>query len=113
MCGRCEGPGLDRIVRRPCPECLADLERLEHDPPSADGIARAMAARARSGRVRADALGDPGLAELARERIRWAESLARRPREERRGAMLAAFAHAFAVWGYPEAVEDAEPAERP
>ena len=39
-----------------------------------------------------------GLEELARERFRWAEGVGRRPREERRGKMLAAYAHAYALW---------------
>jgi hypothetical protein len=99
VCGACEGPLRERMRRRPCLACLRDLQRLERERGAADAIADAVAMRARAGRVHADDLGDHALGELARERIRWCGALRRRPRHERSDALLAAFAHGFAVWG--------------
>ena len=48
------------------------------------------------------------LEELARERFRWAESVCRRPREERRGRILAAYAHAYALWAAGSTARDAD-----
>jgi hypothetical protein len=98
VCGWCEGPALEHPQRRPCPTCLSDLAALERHARSADDVAAAVARRAREGCRTADELGDHGLGELARERVRWIGGVRRRPREERRGALLAAFAHGFAVW---------------
>jgi hypothetical protein len=99
VCGLCAGPLVEHPGHRPCPECLIALRRLEREPGSTESELSALQTRARRGVRIADELGDHGLGEEARERIRWSEGVRRRPREERRGALLAAFAHAFAVWG--------------
>jgi hypothetical protein len=99
VCGLCAGPLVEHPGHRPCPECLVALRRLEREPGSTEAELSALQTRARRGIRIADELGDHGLGEEARERIRWSEGVRRRPREERRGALLAAFAHAFAVWG--------------
>jgi len=100
VCGHCEGPLVARPGRRPCPQCLADLGQLErsHHDATTDAVLRGIAARAREGRARGGELGDPSLRELGRERQQWLEALRRRPRDERRDALLAAFAHGFASW---------------
>jgi hypothetical protein len=98
VCGWCEGPALEHPGRRPCPACLSDLGALERHARSADDVAAGVARRAGQGCRTADELTDHGLGELARERVRWISGVRRRPRDERRGALLAAFAHGFAVW---------------
>jgi hypothetical protein len=98
VCGWCEGPALDDHQRRPCPACLRDLSALERHARSADDVAAGVARRAGQGCRTADELGDHALGELARERVRWIAGVRRRPRDERRGALLAAFAHGFALW---------------
>ena len=99
VCGLCAGPAVEHPDRRPCPDCLAALTRLERQPGSVEAVLSELQSRARRGIRIADELGDHGLGEQARERIRWSDGVRRRPREERRGALLAAFAHGFAVWG--------------
>jgi hypothetical protein len=99
ICGLCAGPAVEHPRRRPCPDCLAALRRLEREPGSVETVLSELQTRARRGVRIADELSDHGLGENARERIRWSEGVRRRPREERRGALLAAFAHGFAVWG--------------
>jgi hypothetical protein len=99
VCGLCAGPAVEHPDRRPCPDCLAALTRLERQPGSVEAVLSELQSRARRGIKIADELGDHGLGEQARERIRWSDGVRRRPREERRGALLAAFAHGFAVWG--------------
>jgi hypothetical protein len=99
VCGLCAGPAIESPGHRPCPECLTDLRRLERDPGSVDAVLRGLQTRARAGVRIASELGDEGLAAEARERVTWSNNLWRRPREERPGKLLAAFAHAFAVWG--------------
>jgi hypothetical protein len=99
VCGLCAGPAVEHPGRRPCPDCLAALRRLEREPGSVETVLSELQTRARRGVRVADELGDHGLGENARERIRWSDGVRRRPREERRGALLAAFAHGFAVWG--------------
>jgi hypothetical protein len=99
VCGLCAGPAVEHPRRRPCPECLAALRRLEREPGSVETVLNELQTRARRGVRIADELSDHGLGENARERIRWSDGVRRRPREERRGALLAAFAHGFAVWG--------------
>jgi hypothetical protein len=99
VCGLCAGPAVEHPGRRPCPDCLAALTRLEREPGSVEAVLSELQSRARRGIRIADELGDHGLGEQARERIRWSDGVRRRPREERRGALLAAFAHGFAVWG--------------
>jgi hypothetical protein len=99
VCGLCAGPPVEHPAHRPCPDCLVALRRLEREPGSVEAELSALQTRARRGIRIAGELGDHGLGEEARERIRWSEGVRRRPREERRGALLAAFAHAFAVWG--------------
>jgi hypothetical protein len=102
VCGLCAGPAVEHPSRRPCPDCLAALVRLEREPGSVETVLSELQTRARRGVRIADELGDHGLGESARERIRWSEGVRRRPREERRGALLAAFAHGFAIWGNSE-----------
>jgi hypothetical protein len=98
VCGHSSGPAVERPALRPCPSCLAELVQLERSERAVEPALRGIRSRARSGRATAAELGDNGLEELARERYRWAESVVRRPREERRGKMLAAYAHAYALW---------------
>jgi hypothetical protein len=98
VCGHCSGPAVERPALRPCPACLAELVQLERSERAVEPALRGIRSRARAGRATAAELGDNGLEELARERYRWAEGVARRPREERRGKMLAAYAHAYALW---------------
>ncbi len=98
VCGKCAGPAVEQPALRPCPECLEELVRLERSERAVEPALRGMRSRARAGRATAAELGDSGLEELARERFRWAESVGRRPREERRGRILAAYAHAYALW---------------
>jgi hypothetical protein len=99
VCGLCAGPAVEHPGRRPCPDCLAALRRLEREPGSVETVLSELQTRARRGVRIADELSDHGLGENARERVRWSDGVRRRPREERRGALLAAFAHGFAVWG--------------
>jgi hypothetical protein len=98
VCGHCSGPAVERPALRPCPACLAELVQLERSERAVEPALRGIRSRARAGRATAAELGDNGLEELARERYRWAEGVGRRPREERRGKMLAAYAHAYALW---------------
>jgi hypothetical protein len=98
VCGLCSGPAVERPALRPCPSCLAELVQLERSERAVEPALRGIRSRARAGRATAAELGDHGLEELARERYGWAEGVARRPREERRGKMLAAYAHAYALW---------------
>jgi hypothetical protein len=98
VCGKCAGPAVERPALRPCPECLEELVRLERSERAVEPALRGMRSRARAGRATAAELGDSGLEELARERFRWAEAVGRRPREERRGRILAAYPHAYALW---------------
>jgi hypothetical protein len=99
VCGLCAGPAVEHPGRRPCSDCLAALRRLEREPGSVETVLGELQTRARRGVRIADELSDHGLGENARERIRWSDGVRRRPREARRGALLAAFAHGFAVWG--------------
>ena len=98
VCGDCRGPAVEHPALRPCLDCLAELRRIERDERAVEESLGALRRRAITGRATASALGDHGLEELARERSRWAEGVQRRPREERRGKMLAAYAHAYALW---------------
>ena len=86
VCGLCSGPAVERPALRPCPPCLAELVQLERSERAVEPALRGIRSRARAGRATAAELGDSGLEEPARERFRWAEGVARRPREERRGA---------------------------
>jgi hypothetical protein len=108
VCGKCVGPAVERPALRPCPECLEELVRLERSERAVEPALRGMRSRARAGRATAAELGDSGLEELARERFRWAESVGRRPREERRGRILAAYAHAYALWAAGSSARDAD-----
>ena len=107
VCGLCSGPAVERPALRPCPSCLAELVLLERSERAVEPALRGIRSRARAGRATAAELGDHGLEELARERYRWAEGVARRPREERRGNMLAAYAHAYALWAAGSTARDA------
>jgi hypothetical protein len=106
VCGLCSGPAVERPALRPCPPCLADLVALERSERAVEPALRGIRSRARAGRATAAQLGDAGLEEAARERFRWAEGVARRPREERRGRMLAAYAHAYALWAAGSTARD-------
>ena len=106
VCGKCSGPAVERPALRPCPECLEELVRLERSERAVEPALRGIRSRARAGRATAAELGDSGLEELARERFRWAESVGRRPREERRGRLLAAYAHAYALWAAGSTARD-------
>jgi hypothetical protein len=106
LCGLCSGPAVERPALRPCQACLADLVQLERSERAVEPALRGIRSRARAGRETATALGDHGLEELARERYRWAEGVGRRPREERRGKMLAAYAHAYALWAAGSTARD-------
>jgi hypothetical protein len=106
VCGQCSGPAVERPALRPCPPCLAELVQLERSERAVEPALRAIRTRARAGRATAAELGDHGLEELARERYRWAEGVGRRPREERRGRMLAAYAHAYALWAAGTSARD-------
>jgi hypothetical protein len=108
VCGKCSGPAVERPALRPCPECLEELVRLERSERAVEPALRGFRSRARGGRATAAELGDSGLEELARERFRWAESVGRRPREERRGRILAAYAHAYALWAAGSTARDAD-----
>ena len=98
VCGDCHGPAVEHPALRPCLDCLGELRRIERDERAVEESLTALGRRAVAGRATAAELGDHGLEELARERSGWAESVRRRPREERRGKMLAAYAHAYALW---------------
>ena len=104
--GMCSGPAVERPALRPCPPCLAELVQLERSERAVEPALRGIRSRARAGRATAAELGDTGLEELARERFRWAEGVARRPREERRARMLAAYAHAYALWAAGSTARD-------
>ena len=106
VCGNCSGPAVERPALRPCQPCLAELVQLERSERAVEPALRGVRSRARAGRATASELGDHGLEELARERYRWAEGVARRPREERRGKMLAAYAHAYALWAAGSTARD-------
>jgi hypothetical protein len=106
VCGLCSGPAVERPALRPCPPCLADLVQLERSERAVDPALRGIRSRARAGRATAAELGDNGLEVLARERYGWAEGVGRRPREERRGRMLAAYAHAYALWAAGSTARD-------
>ena len=106
VCGHCSGPAVERPALRPCPACLAELVQLERSDRAVEPALRGIRSRARTGRATAAELGDHGLEELARERYRWAEGVGRRPREERRGKMLAAYAHAYALWAAGSTARD-------
>ena len=106
VCGNCSGPAVERPALRPCPSCLAELVQLERSERAVEPALRGIRSRARAGRATAAELGDNGLEELARERYRWAEGVGRRPREERRGKMLAAYAHAYALWAAGSTARD-------
>ena len=106
VCGLCSGPAVERPALRPCQPCLADLVQLERSERAVDPALRGIRSRARAGRATAAELGDNGLEVLARERYGWAEGVGRRPREERRGRMLAAYAHAYALWAAGSTARD-------
>jgi hypothetical protein len=106
VCGHCSGPAVERPALRPCPACLAELVQLERSERAVEPALRGIRSRARAGRATAAELGDHGLEELARERYGWAEGVGRRPREERRGKMLAAYAHAYALWAAGSTARD-------
>jgi hypothetical protein len=108
VCGACSGPAVERPALRPCPECLEELVRLERSERAVEPALRGIRSRARRGRATAAELADSGLEELARERFRWAESVGRRPRDERRGRILAAYAHAYALWAAGSSARDAD-----
>ena len=109
VCGKCSGPAVERPALRPCPECLEELVRLERSERAVEPALRGIRSRARAGRATAAELGDSGLEELARERFRWAESVG--PSSARgapRASILAAYAHAYALWAAGSTARDAD-----
>ena len=97
VCGHFEPP-LEPVRRRPCTACLRELSRLDQSDTGVDRALGSVLARAEDAIKHARGLEGAPVMELARERAGWVRRLRRRPREERPGALLAAFAHAYALW---------------
>jgi hypothetical protein len=108
VCGMCEGPDGD-ISIRPCPECIADLRRLERRPADAPRVRRAIEARAESGRATAHALDDEMLAARAARRGLWARRLRDAAPSDLLAALIAAFTRAFDEWEGPRAERHRQP----
>jgi hypothetical protein len=102
VCGMCDGPG-GELSARPCPQCIADLRRLERRPSDAGRVRRAIEARAESGRATAHALDEEGLAARAARRGVWARRLREAGPADLQAALLGAFTRAFDEWEVPEA----------
>jgi hypothetical protein len=107
VCGACAGPERERYLLRPCPDCLADLQRLERRPADARRIRSAIEARAETGRAVAGSLEAEELSRRAVERRRWARKLRDAGDEDLRAALLSAFSHAFERWAAPAGSTDA------
>ncbi len=101
VCGRCEGPERERYVIRPCPECLADLRRLEQRPGDARRIRAAIEARSETGRANARGLDAEDLEQRALDRRRWARRLREAEDDDLRAALLSAFGRAYERWAEP------------
>ncbi len=101
VCGACAGPAVEQPSLRPCPDCLADLRRLEHDPDDADRIRRAMEVRATAGVATARVVEDRRLEDRARSRRGWARMLARAEPEELQRSLLERFSRAYEAWVAP------------
>lgn len=98
VCGACAGPAVADPALRPCPECLADLRRLEQAPDDAERIRRALEARATAGLAAARAVGDRRLEDRARSRRGWARTLEHVGSGELQRALLERFSYAFEAW---------------
>jgi hypothetical protein len=101
VCGACAGPAVEAPTLRPCPDCLADLRRLEQDAGDAPRIRRAIETRATAGVAAARALRDQRLENRARSRRRWARLLAHAEPDELHQALLERFSRAYEAWGEP------------
>jgi hypothetical protein len=99
VCGACAGPAVPDPSLRPCPDCLVDLRRLEHDARDADRVRRAIEARATAGLAMAGHVGDRRLADRARDRRRWARRLVRAEPADLQAALLERFSRAYEAWG--------------
>ena len=108
VCGLCSGPAVERPALRPCPSCLAELVQLERSERAVEPALRGIRSRARAGRRhrgRSSAMWGsrrPRASASAGPRASLAG-----PREERRGRMLAAYAHAYALWASGSTARDA------
>jgi hypothetical protein len=98
VCGACEGPVDDRVVTRPCADCLRDLRRLEQRPGEAGRIRSAIESRSEAGRATARGLDSEWLEHRAHERSRWARRLRTAGEDDLRAALLGAFTRAFDRW---------------
>jgi hypothetical protein len=98
VCGQCEGPEDETMRVRPCPECLADLHRLERRASDAPRVRSAIEARAELGRSAALSMTSPALAQRADERRRWARRLRGAGEDDLRAALLGAFTRAYDRW---------------
>jgi hypothetical protein len=98
VCGQCAGPEAERYVIRPCPECLADLGRLERRPADARRIRSAIEARSEAGRATAQGLDAEDLEQRAVDRRRWARRLREAGDDDLQAALLGAFGRAFERW---------------
>ena len=98
VCGQCAGPEREQYRIRPCPDCLADLGRLERRPAEARRIRSAIEARSEAGRATAQGLGAEDLEQRAVDRRRWARRLRDAGDEDLHAALLSAFGQAFERW---------------
>ena len=98
VCGQCAGPERERYVLRPCPECLADLRRLERRAGEARRVRTAIEARSEAGRAVAEGLRDDGLELRAVERRRWARRLRQAGPDDLHAALVGAFTRAYEHW---------------
>jgi hypothetical protein len=98
VCGACEGPLDDRLVTRPCGDCLRDLRLLEQRPAEASRIRTAIEARSEAGRATARSLESEWLEHRAAERTRWARRLRTAQPVDLQAALLGAFTSAFERW---------------
>jgi hypothetical protein len=101
VCGMCAGPSDEGLSVRPCPECLADLRRLERRASDAGRVRRAIEARAEAGRATGHALDDEGLAGRAARRGLWARRLREAGPDDLQAALIGAFTRAFDEWRSP------------
>lgn len=98
VCGQCAGPERESYIIRPCPDCLADLGRLERRPAEARRIRSAIEARSEAGRATAQGLDAEDLEQRAVDRRRWARRLREAGDEDLHAALLGAFGRAFERW---------------
>lgn len=98
VCGQCAGPERESYIVRPCPDCLADLGRLERRSSEARRIRSAIEARSEAGRATAQGLDAEDLEQRAVDRRRWARRLREAGDEDLHAALLSAFGRAFERW---------------